>query len=434
MTQTADVVVIGAGILGAPTAYQLAKAGRKVVVVDREHGPGYGTTSNSCAIIRFEYTAPESVFTAWEASHIWGDLRNYLEAPAAETIPEFHRVGMTVIDSPIFTRAHLRDRFTRFGVPFEEWDAAELKRRLPGIDTGSFYPPKLPEWDSFWDEPAGQLGAVFETEAGFISDPRLACESFFLAAKRHGAEGRFRAKAVAFEQTATTWRITLSDGSTLEAPVVVNATGPWAPEVEELAGVAGDFKIKRRTFRGEINVVPVPPGYNPPGGLGPVVTDDDLGFFCRPEPGGTLQLGGSEPECDPLEWIDGPVDEINLNRTKEPFDRNVARLARRFPEMGIPGKPQGVVGIHDVAEDWTPIYDKTGHQGFYAAVAASGNQFKNGPVAGEYLRAIIEWTEAGHDHDADPARYTGRVTGQEISLGFFSRLRTPAPNSGTSSG
>jgi sarcosine oxidase subunit beta len=93
-----------------------------------------------------------------------------------------------------------------------------------------------------------------------------------------------------------------------------------------------------------------------------------------------------------------------------------------------------VVGVYDVATDWTPIYDKTAAPGFFVAIGTSGNQFKNGPVIGEFMNAIIDATAAGRDHDTDPATYTGPTTGHTVDLGFYSRLREPAANSGTVAG
>ena len=52
-----------------------------------------------------------------------------------------------------------------------------------------------------------------------------------------------------------------------------------------------------------------------------------------------------------------------------------------------------------------------------------GNQFKNAPLAGLFIATLVEFVEAGHDHDADPIRYTGEHTGQSIDLGAFSRKR-----------
>jgi glycine/D-amino acid oxidase-like deaminating enzyme len=93
-----------------------------------------------------------------------------------------------------------------------------------------------------------------------------------------------------------------------------------------------------------------------------------------------------------------------------------------------------LAAVYDVASDWTPIYDRTDRPGFYVAIGTSGNQFKNGPLIGEFLATLVAWAEAGHDHDNDPATYTGRVSGEAIDLSFYSRTREPSANSGTVAG
>jgi glycine/D-amino acid oxidase-like deaminating enzyme len=82
-----------------------------------------------------------------------------------------------------------------------------------------------------------------------------------------------------------------------------------------------------------------------------------------------------------------------------------------------------VAGVYDVAQDWTPIYDRTELDGFYVAMGTSGNQFKNAPLVGRFLATLIEKVEAGHDHDNDPLTYVGEHTGNTINLGAFSRKR-----------
>ena len=79
----------------------------------------------------------------------------------------------------------------------------------------------------------------------------------------------------------------------------------------------------------------------------------------------------------------------------------------------------------DVADDWIPVYDRTSLAGFYVAIGTSGNQFKNAPLAGRFLAALVTACENGHDHDADPVRYTAPFTTNEINLGHYSRLREP---------
>ncbi|MCX4835042.1 FAD-binding oxidoreductase [Streptomyces sp. NBC_01016] len=98
-----------------------------------------------------------------------------------------------------------------------------------------------------------------------------------------------------------------------------------------------------------------------------MISDMDLGTYMRPETGGNLLIGGTEPECDPLEWIEDP-DAANPNPTVERFESQVTRAARRFPDLTVPNRPQGVAGVYDVADDWTPIYDKTALPGFYVAI------------------------------------------------------------------
>ena len=65
------------------------------------------------------------------------------------------------------------------------------------------------------------------------------------------------------------------------------------------------------------------------------------------------------------------------------------------------------------------------------ACGTSGNQFKNAPIAGQFMRDIIDATMSGHDHDADPVQFTGPRTGRTIDLGAFSRRRERAATSGT---
>jgi glycine/D-amino acid oxidase-like deaminating enzyme len=113
------------------------------------------------------------------------------------------------------------------------------------------------------------------------------------------------------------------------------------------------------------------------------------------------------------------------------WEAQATRLARRM-DVGVPPRPKGIVGVYDVSDDWIPIYDRTSLGGFYVAIGTSGNQFKNAPVIGQLLRAVIDGVEAGRDHDNDPVRWTGTCTGLEINLGHYSRRRERNPDSSNS--
>jgi sarcosine oxidase, subunit beta len=151
------------------------------------------------------------------------------------------------------------------------------------------------------------------------------------------------------------------------------------------------------------------------------LADPDLGVYLRPTPGGIL-VGGMEPECDPLEWLDRPED-AGQQVTAATYEAQALRAARRVRDLAVPTRPTGIVGVYDVSTDWAPIYDRTALPGFYVAMGTSGNQFKNAPVVGQLMAALISAVESGHDHDRDPLAWTAPRTGHQLALATYSRQR-----------
>jgi sarcosine oxidase subunit beta len=121
MTETADVIVIGAGVIGAAVAYEVAKAGRRVLGLDANGAAGHGSTAGSCAIVRVHYSTLEGCAMAYEGFHDWADWRDYLGAPADEALAEFRQTGCLVM------KTDANDKLTRhmemsdaLGCPYEE--------------------------------------------------------------------------------------------------------------------------------------------------------------------------------------------------------------------------------------------------------------------------------------------------------------------------
>jgi len=423
---SADVVVIGAGVIGSSIALELARAGHRVIVLDRGSGAGQGSTSASSAIVRFNFSTAAGVATAWEAHFGWLDWAEHLGHDVGD-LAVFRKSGLVMLDVEAAPRASWLPLFDEIGVPYEEWDSATLAERVPGVDTGRYWPPKRLDDEQFWEEANHSLGGVYTPDAGYVSDPGLAAVNLACAASACGAEFRFRSTVTAVEKTGERVRsVRLSDGTRLPCAVVVNAAGPWSGAVNQLAGVGSDFTVGVRPMRQEVAHVPVQEGYG-----GPVVADMDLGTYFRGDVGGGLLVGGTEPECDPMQWIDDP-DAVDIHPTTAVFAAQVTRAARRLPDLAVPNRARGVVGVYDVADDWTPIYDRSELEGYYLAIGTSGNQFKNAPVVGQLMTELISQVENGVDHDASPVRFRVPRTGLEIDLGAFSRKRDRhTANSGT---
>ncbi|MGW3916488.1 NAD(P)/FAD-dependent oxidoreductase [Streptomyces sp. NPDC005070] len=427
----ADAVVVGAGVIGAAVARELARTGRRVVVVDKSGGVGHGSTSASSAIIRFNYFTWDGVATAWESRHCWTRWAEHLGTVRGPGLAAFRRTGAVLLDAPGSGTSEVVALFERAGVPYERWDAATLRSRIPGIDAGRYGPPRPLRDEAFFSGPEGELGALFTPDAGFVDDPQLAAQNLADAATRVGARFLFHRTVVGvLRREGRVAGVRLADGSAITTPVVVNAAGPWSGALNRMAQVGAEFTVGVRPLRQEVHQVAAPVGRGDTASSrtrgagtapGPIVADVDLGTYLRPY-GGHLLIGSTLPACDPVEWLDDP-DTCNPHPTSARFDTQVTRAARRFPLLGVPNRPTGIAGVYDAADDWSPIYDRTDLAGFYVAMGTSGNQFKNAPLAGRFLAALVDRVEAGHDHDRDPLRYTGEHTGIVINLGAFSRKR-----------
>ncbi len=415
-------VIIGGGIMGCSIALELARRGYSPLVLDKGPGPGAGSTSSSSAIIRFNYSTPDSVMLAWESAHMWTQWATYIGVTDELGMAQFVRTGLLVLDSPATPLRNVQQLFDDVGVPYEPLNTAALHERFPSLDLGRYYPPKSVDDDAFWDDNHGELVAYLTPDAGFVDDPALAAHNLMVAATAAGATFRFRTEVVGISRhNERVSALQLAGGEVLPCAIVVNAAGPHSSKVNNLAGLATDKGVTTRALRQEVDVLPAPHGFAMHDG-GVIVTDADLGTYFRPHLGGMLVVGGVEPDCDTLEWIDDP-DNFNDMPTAEVWEAQTTRVARRLPDIGIPVRPTGIAALYDVSTDWVPIYDRSDLDGFYLAIGTSGNQFKNAPMVGTIIADIIAACEAGRDHDADPISVSCPLTGNVVNVGHFSRTR-----------
>jgi glycine/D-amino acid oxidase-like deaminating enzyme len=444
-------VVIGAGVIGSSIALQLKRLGHDVTVVERNSAAGMGSTSASSAVVRFNYSTFDAVALSWESYFLWKEFKElidgtdgYAKNPLSNSQEHYAHLedrGYVMLDVPVLSNEKTMALFDRAGIPYEIWDSKQLKIGMPGIDAGRYWPNKPVKSDEFFNEASEELGAIFSKHGGYVSDPLLAAQNFAMAAKREGVNFKFRKVVVSIEKNlGRVCGVVVSDFDSqskkpldtghevIAADVVINVAGPWSTLINQMAGAGSDFTMELKPLRAEVHQISTPKDILP----GPIMGDLDLGTYVRSGPGGITLVGGTEPECDELEWVTpDKVDEVNMTRTVEVFESQTYRFARRFPAAQIPSTPVGVVGVYDVSSDWTPIYDKTDVPGFYVAIGTSGNQFKNAPGAGLIMAHLISQVEKGADHDTAPVVYKCTKSKSVINLGTFSRKRARNLTSGT---
>src|SRR3954452_2816761 len=167
MPETADVVVIGAGVIGSSVALELARSGRDVLVVDKGPGPGTGSTSASSACVRFHYSTWEGVATSWEAKRGWETWADHLGAADPAGLARYVRTGVLVLDFPGFDSAKVRQLYDRGGIPYDVLTAEQIAARFPSLDTGRYFPPKPLTDEGFWADPSGTVSGFWTPEGGY---------------------------------------------------------------------------------------------------------------------------------------------------------------------------------------------------------------------------------------------------------------------------
>lgn len=429
MNKKFDAIIIGAGVIGCAVAFELVKRGFKTLNIDKLPEAGFGSTSNSCALIRFFYSTYDGVALSFEGYHYWKDWENYLGVQDELGMIRYVERGTIMLKTKGHDDVNVMRLYDQVGVKYEDWDLETLKRKAPIYDTRSFWPHRPLDSDEFWEEPEDELtGAVFTPQSGYVNDPQLAAHNLRCAAEAHGSEFLFESEVVEIRRSEGRVRgITLAEERQLDAPVVVNVAGPHSFVINHMAGVEEEMNIKTRALRHEVHHVPSPSSFNFEK-YGHPTSDGDAGTYFRPEVGNKIAVGTEDPECDPREWIEDP-DNFDRNIMEVHWKTQVYRLAKRIPELTIPNQPQGVVDLYDVSDDWIPIYDRSSLEGFFMAVGTSGNQFKNAAIAGHLMAELIVACQGGYDHDKAPLKVKAPYTGLTINLGSFSRLREVNPNS-----
>lgn len=429
MNKSYDAIIIGSGIIGCCVAFELCKKGYRTVNVDKLSTSGYGSTSNSCAIIRFHYSTPEGVAISRESYYYWLDWNNYLEVEDERGMAKYVNTGclVTKTEKNKYLK-NVMNCLTDLGIAYKELDPGGIKAKFPFIDTRKYGPPVSPDDSNFGKPTESPIeGAIYVPESGYISDPQLSTHNAQVAAEAKGGEFLFNAEVVEIRKYGNKVAgVTLKDGIKIDAPIVVNVAGPHSYIINRLAGVEEGMNIKTRALRQEVAHVPSPKGidYETDGAI---ISDSDIGCYSRPEVGNHVLIGSEDPECDVLEWVDDP-DNFNKNFSNM-WTTMVMREAQRVEDLPVPNQMQGIVDLYDCTDDWIPIYDKSDLPGFYMAVGTSGNQYKNAPVVGLMMSELIEACEKGLDHDRAPYQFHLKHIGRSFNVGYYSRLREINPDS-----
>jgi len=431
MNNAYDAIIIGCGIIGNCIAFELSKKGWQTLNVDKLGGSGFGSTASSCAIVRAHYSTFDGVAIAYEGFDIWKNWTDYCEVSDPAGMAVYRNTGSLLLKASGHDWKKVRRHYDAAGVEYEEWNLEKIRERMPIFDLHAYWPVTRPEDDKrFFDQRGKMLeGGIFSPGGGYMSDPKLSTHNVQVAAAKKGAAFKFNVQVMAVRRKNNrVLGVTLSDGTKIDAPVVVNAAGPHSFIINRMACVEEKNRIKTKALRHEVAYIPSPEKFDFEHN-GFQVGDGDNGIYFRPELGNSILVGSEDPECDPKIWVEDP-DHFHRQVTDLQWNAQVYRCARRIPTLPIPNQKRGLVDLYDVSDDWIPIYDKSDLDGFYMAIGTSGNQYKNAPVAGLIMAELINKVENHNlNHDITPLQFQLPKTGRHINTGFYSRNREINPDS-----
>jgi sarcosine oxidase, subunit beta len=374
MSDSADVVIVGGGIMGMSTAYHLAKRGcRNVVVLERGEMFGLGSTGLNAGGVRHQFSSPVNIELSKLSIGMMERFAGEMEQEVA-----LRRCGyLFLLDS--------QTDLDRFRSNVELQNRHEVPSRILDVDAVARL---VPEADL-----TGIIGGAWCPRDGLV-DPHGLLQGYVSQARKLGVTLRTHAPVTAIDRAGSSMHRIVTTSGVIETPAVVIAAGPWSAQVGALAGI--DLPIE--PIRRQIAVT------NPMPGLRadfPFVIDFSRALYFHREGAGILTGMSNREE---RAGFDTTVDE-GWRLTH--LENAVARL----PMLADADLLAEWAGLYEVTPDDQPILGRLPHaDGIFVVAGFSGHGLMHGPGAGLLMAEEILDGRA-HTIDIDPLRWDRFASG-----------------------
>jgi sarcosine oxidase subunit beta len=350
---TADVVIIGGGVMGTSTAYHLALKGcRNVLLLERESFFGIQATGKCAGGIRYQFGTEINV----RLSRLSLPMLDRFEEELGQPIDLRYCGYLFLLTSPADVAAFRQnvEMQHRLGVMTRWLEPEEIARMVPLINL------------------EGVLAGTFHERDG-LADPNSVVQGYVSGARRLGARLLNDVEVTGIEVAGGRVRGVVTNRGRVAAPVVVNAAGPWAGEVGRMAGVEVPIVPVRRQIVVTGPIPEVPPDF-------PFVIDFAQSLYFHREGPGIL-TGMSNPNEPP--GFDQSVDE-------EWELVHLEAAMKRMPILEKATLASHWAGLYEVTPDAHPILGRVPElEGFYIIGGFSGHGFMHGPICGLLLAEEI---------------------------------------------
>jgi len=353
LPRTADVVIVGGGVMGASTAYHLALKGcRDVLLLEREFFFGTQATGKCAGGIRYQFGTEINVRLSLLSLPMLARFEQELDQPI-----DLNTCGYLFLltdEEVVAAFRHNVEMQRRLGVQTEWLAPSQIADMVPPIDL------------------EGVLAASFHAGDG-LADPNSVVQGYVSGARRLGATLLTDVAVTGIHVEGGRVEGVLTNQGEVTTPVVVNAAGPWAGAVGEMAGVDIPIVPVRRQIVVTAPLPQVPPDF-------PFIIDFAQSLYFHREGPGIL-TGMSNPD-EPVGFdqsVDKDWELVHLEAAMERLPLlEQAELASRW------------AGLYEVSPDAHPILGRIPQvEGLYCIGGFSGHGFMHGPICGLLLAEEI---------------------------------------------
>jgi sarcosine oxidase subunit beta len=352
LPKTAQIVIVGGGVMGASTAYHLAQAGvRDVVLLEREMLYGQGATGRCAGGVRYQFGTEVNVRLSIESLAM---IERFEEEIGQD--PIYRPCGYLFV----LTREQDVETFRRnvsmqrdLGVNTEWLDPEQIRERIPMM--------------TFDDALTGTNHAK-----DGLADPNSIVMGYIQKANQLGVTTLSETEVTGFGIRAGRIYAVKTTRGDITCKEVVNAAGPWAGIVGDLAGIEIPITPIRRQMITTTPLPLLPKDF-------PFVIDFTQSLYFHREGEGVL-TGMSNPN-------EKPGTDQSIDPDWEVTAMNAA--LKRLPMLETAGRLSGWAGLYEVTPDAHPIFGSTPLEGFWIVGGFSGHGFMHGPIAGKLMAEFL---------------------------------------------
>lgn len=352
LPKTADIVIIGGGVMGASTAYHLAKfSDLDIVLLEKEEFFGLGATGRCAGGVRYQFATEINIKLSLESLPM---LENF-EQETGQPL-DFRKMGYLFLlcnENEVKKFQHNLQLQHEFGVNTIWLSGEEIRKWLPYMNLHDV------------------IAGTYNPDEGVV-DPNSVVMGYINKARNMGVRPYNSVEVTGIETQSNKIVAVNTNLGSIYTPLIVNATGPWAAQIGKFVNLDIPVNPVRRQWLTTTALPELPDDF-------PFVIDFGKSLYFHKEGEGVL-TGMSNPNEKP--GFDQSIDP----------DWEVVHMEaaiQRLPMLEQAGMISHVAGLYEVTPDAHPIIGPTPIEGFYLITGFSGHGFMHGPIAGKLLSEII---------------------------------------------